>query len=30
MLSLIFWTSWGGGGGERAAMRRRTTYVDEV
>jgi Flp pilus assembly protein protease CpaA len=30
VLSMIFWTSWGGlGGGDRVA-RRRTTYVDEV
>ena len=29
VLSMIFWSSWGGFGGERAA-RRRTTYVDEV
>jgi hypothetical protein len=26
LLSLVFWSSWGGFGGER----RRTTYVDEV
>jgi hypothetical protein len=30
VLSLIFWSSWGGFGGERVATRRRTTYVDEV
>ena len=29
VLSMIFWSSWGGFGGERVA-RRRTTYVDEV
>jgi hypothetical protein len=30
VLSMIFWSSWGGFGGERVAARRRTTYVDEV
>ena len=31
VLSMIFWSSWGGFGGERVATtRRRTTYVDEV
>jgi hypothetical protein len=29
VLSMIFWSSWGGFGGAPAA-RRRTTYVDEV
>ncbi len=29
VLSMIFWSSWGGFGGARVA-RRRTTYVDEV
>lgn len=29
VLSMIFWSSWGGFGGDRVA-RRRTTYVDEV
>jgi hypothetical protein len=28
VLSLMFWSSWGGFGGAPAA-RRRTTYVDE-
>ncbi len=30
VLSMIFWSSWGGFDGERVATRRRTTYVDEV
>ena len=29
VVSLIFWSSWGGFGGAPAS-RRRTTYVDEV
>ena len=27
VLSLVFWTSWGGAGGPR---RRTTTYIDEA
>jgi hypothetical protein len=30
LLSLMFWSSWGGFGGERTARRRTTTYVDEA
>jgi hypothetical protein len=29
LLSLMFWSSWGGAGAPGGGVRRRTTYVDE-